>query len=103
VQIDEFGEPDGQPKHKTGAIYGENNQTLTQQAAKSAGQWNDFEITVDGQTYTVKLNGAQVAQFTNTDPNRGKPSAPGAPSFIGLQTHFGSRVAFRNIRFKQLP
>lgn len=103
VQIDEFGEPDGQPKHKTGAIYGENNQTLTPQSAKPAGQWNDFEITVNGQTYTVKLNGTQVAQFTNTDPNRGKPSAPGEPSFVGLQAHFGSRVAFRNIRYKQLP
>jgi choline dehydrogenase-like flavoprotein len=103
AQIDEFGEPDGLPKHKTGAIYDENNQTLTQKPAKPAGQWNDFEMTVNGQDYTVKLNGDQVAKFTNTDPNRGKPSAPGAPSFIGLQTHFGSRVAFRNIRFKQLP
>jgi len=33
----------------------------------------------------------------------GLPSAPNAPSYIGLQGHFGSRVAFRNIRFKQLP
>lgn len=103
VQIDEYGEPDGLPKHKTGAIYDENNQTLSQQAAKPAGQWNDFEITAVGQDYTVKLNGAQVAKFTNTDPNRGKPSAPGAPSFVGLQAHFGSRVAFRRLRFKQLP
>jgi choline dehydrogenase-like flavoprotein len=103
VQIDEFGEPDGLPKHKTGAVYDQDGQTLTQKPAKAAGQWNDFEITVVGQDYTVKLNGDQVAKFTNTDPNRGKPSAPGAPSFIGLQSHFGSRVAFRNIRFKQLP
>jgi choline dehydrogenase-like flavoprotein len=103
VQIDEYGEPDGLAKHKTGAIYDENVQTLTQQAAKPAGQWNDFEITVDGQDYTVKLNGTQVTKFTNTDPNRGKPSAAGAPSFVGVQAHFGSRVAFRNIRYKQLP
>jgi hypothetical protein len=103
VQIDEFGEPDGLPKHKTGAIYDVDGQTLTQKAAKSAGQWNDFEITVNGQDYTVKLNGNKVAKFTNADPNRGKPSAAGAPSFIGLQSHFGSRVAFRNIRYKALP
>ena len=103
VQIDEFGAPDGLPKHKTGAIYDQDNQTLTQKAAKPAGQWNDFEITVNGQDYTVKLNGDQVAKFTNTDPNRGLPSAPNAPSYIGLQGHFGSRIAFRNIRFKQLP
>ena len=103
VQIDEFGEPDGLPKHKTGAIYDMDGQTLTQKAAKPAGQWNDFEITVNGQDYIVNLNGDEVAKFTNTDPNRGKPSAAGAPSFIGLQSHFGSRVAFRNIRYKQLP
>jgi hypothetical protein len=103
VQIDEFGEPDGLPKHKTGAIYDEDGQTLTQKAAKPAGQWNDLEIKVNGQDYTVKLNSDQVAKFTNADSNRGKPSAAGAPSFIGLQSHFGSRVAFRNIRYKALP
>ena len=60
-------------------------------------------MTVEGQNYTMKLNGDQVIKFTNTDPNRGQPSAPNAPGFIGLQSHLGSRVAFRNIRFKQLP
>jgi len=103
VQIDEFGAPDGAPKHTTGAIYNEDNQTFTRQQAKPAGQWNDFEIRVEGQTYTVLLNGQQTTKFTNTNPNRGLPSAPNAPSYIGLQGHFGSRVAFRNIRFKQLP
>ena len=78
-------------------------EAKAKKAAKPAGQWNDFEITVNGQDYIVNLNGDEVAKFTNTDPNRGKPSAVGAPSFIGLQSHFGSRVAFRNIRYKQLP
>jgi hypothetical protein len=103
VQIDEFGAPDGADKHITGAIYNEDNQTFTRKPAKPAGQWNDYEIRVEGQVYTVLLNGQQTTKFTNTNPNRGLPSAPNAPSFIGLQGHFGSRVAFRNIRFKQLP
>jgi hypothetical protein len=49
-----------------------------------------------GQTYTVELNGIQVTQFTNPYADRGVPSRPDAPSFIGLQTHTGI-VAFRNI------
>lgn len=102
VQIDEFGVPDGAGKHKTGAIYNEDNQTLTQQAANPAGQWNEFEIRVQGQKYTVFLNGNQVTTFQNADPARGLPTTPTAPSFIGLQSHFGSRVAFRNIRLKPL-
>jgi hypothetical protein len=102
VQIDELGAPDGLPIHKTGAIYDEPGQTLTQQQANPAGQWNEFEIRVQGQTYTVWLNGTQVTVFNNPHAGRGWPSAPGAPSFIGLQSHFGSRVAFRKIRMQSL-
>ena len=102
VQIDELGRPDGLPIQSTGAIYDEPVQTLTQQPAHPAGDWNEFEIQVQGQTYTVFLNGTQVTTFTNSDPNRGLPSTTAAPSFIGLQTYPGSRMAFRNIRFKPL-
>jgi hypothetical protein len=102
VQIDELGAPDGLGIHRTGAIYNEPSQTLTPQAAKPAGEWNEFEIRVQGQTYTVFLNGTQVTNYTNTNPSRGLPSTPAAPSFIGLQTYPGSRMAFRNIRYKAL-
>ncbi len=102
VQIDELGQPNGLPIQSTGAIYHEPTQTLTQQPAHPAGEWNEFEIQVQGQTYTVFLNGTQITTFTNTDPNRGLPSMAAAPSFIGLQTYPGSRMAYRNIRFKPL-
>jgi len=101
VQIDELGAPDGAAIHKTGAIYNEVGQTLSQQPARPTGQWNELEIRVLGQDYTVLLNGQQVTVFTNTQAGRGQPSVPGLPSFIGLQTHTG-RVAFRNIRIKGL-
>ncbi len=101
VQIDERGQPDGQAIHRTGAIYGQVGQTLNLQPARPAGQWNRFEIRVEDQLYTVSLNGTQVSQFTNTDPARGLPTN-GAPSFIGLQLYPGSRMAFRNLRFKGL-
>ena len=101
VQIDELGAPDGAGIHKTGAIYSQPSQTLTQQPARPVGQWNEYEIRVQGQSYTVLLNGAQVTQFTNTQSGRGLPSTATAPSYIGLQTHTG-RVAFRNIRIRAI-
>ncbi len=108
VQIDNLGRgssPAGQTVDKkfrtTGAIYNEASQILTLQPTLPLGEWNEFEIRVQGQTYTVFLNGAQVTTFQNTQANRGLPSAPNAPSFIGLQSHTG-RVAFRNMRVKGL-
>jgi len=102
VQIDELGQPNGLPIQSTGAIYNEPSQMLTQQPAHPAGEWNEFEIQVQGQTYTVFLNGTQVTTYTNTNPDRGLSSTNAAPSFIGLQTYPGSRMAYRNIRFKPL-
>jgi choline dehydrogenase-like flavoprotein len=102
VQIDKFGAPDGADMHKTGAIYNEPSQTLALRPAHDAGQWNAFEIRVQGQTYTVFLNGDQVTTFQNPHPNRGLPTTTSAPSFIGLQAYPGSRVAFRNIQIKAL-
>lgn len=101
VQIDELGVPDGLAIHRTGAIYDEPTQTLTPRVALPAGEWNEFEIRVQGQTYTVFLNGDQATTFNNPHADRGLPTTSDAPSFIGLQTHTG-RVAFRNIRYKEL-
>ena len=101
VQIDENGIPDGAPMHRTGAIYGEPGQTFSLQTAKPVGEWNEYEIRVQGQTYSVFLNGTQVSQFINMNGSRGLASAPGAPSYIGLQSHTG-RVAFRRIRIRAL-
>jgi hypothetical protein len=64
---------------------------------RAPGEWNEFEIRVQGQDYSVQLNGQPVTQYHNTDPNRGSD----AQTFIGLQTHTG-RVAFRRIQIKAL-
>lgn len=102
VQIDQLGRNDGAGIHKTGAIYG-----LAAPAAPAAlpvnppGEWNRYEIKVQGQVYDVSLNGTPITHFVNPDPARGRPSAPGAPSFIGLQTHTG-RVGFRHIQIKAI-
>ena len=101
VQIDELGRPDGAAIHKSGAIYGEPGQQLTQRPARPPGEWNEFEIQVQGQLYTVFLNGEKVCGFQNPHANRGIASTSTAATYIGLQSHTG-RVAFRNIRFKKL-
>jgi len=110
IQIDEFGWPDQAGIHKTGAIYAQANQNLTQQPARAPGQWNEFEIRVQGQTYAVALNGVQVTAFQNQDQARGLASAAQSPAYVGLQVHPPSpgvtanagRVAFRRIRIANL-
>ena len=107
VQIDALGRgssPPGQnvdPKFRTtGAIYNIPSQNLDEGVkARDPGQWNDFEICVKDNRYTVFLNGAQKTDFVNNDPTRGKPDA--TTKFIGLQTHTGC-VVFRNIEIKEL-
>ncbi|MFI5265875.1 MAG: family 16 glycoside hydrolase [Chloroflexota bacterium] len=96
VQIDEFGAPDGAGIHKTGAIYAQPDQQLSQTPALPPGQWNDFEIRAQGQTYTVLLNGAQMTVFHNPDAARGLSTTVALASYVGLQSHTG-RVRFRNI------
>ena len=100
VQIDHLGQPDGAPIRTTGAIYNEPVQTLTLVAAKPPGQWNEYEIRVQAQVYTVLLNGVQVTRFENQDLGRGLASTAKAPAYIGLQAYPGKRVQFRNIRIK---
>jgi hypothetical protein len=107
VQIDERGDI---PVHRTGAIYRVDNRTdnevLTLKPAKGVGEWNDYEIHVQGQLYTVKLNDDVVCTFDNTNlyPGRGKPSTANVPSFIGLQVYANPRhfVRFRHIQIKAL-
>jgi 3-keto-disaccharide hydrolase/GMC oxidoreductase len=116
IQIDEeargdtrFGEPDGNPFNRTGAIYkvpigmavGQQNYQNRQQLA--SGVWHNFEISVVGRTYNVQMNGALSTTFTAdpADPNerfRGRTVAEDpASGFVGLQVHTGT-VVFANVR-----
>jgi hypothetical protein len=67
------------------------------------GEWNAYEIRVEGHRYRVTLNGILVTDFTfvpgsdAAHPDRGLPGTAAVPRFIGLQTHTG-RVAYRNIQ-----
>ena len=104
VQIDELARPDNAGVHRTGAIYGFKAPDAPP-ATRPVGEWNDYEITVDGPDLTVALNGHVVNQFHFTgdpqSPRRGLPSTPQDPRYIGVQTHTG-RLFFRHIQWRAL-
>jgi len=104
IQIDEAARLDGADKHRTGAIYdvetgpAPGQQQYARGSSLQPGEWNDYEIQVAGNDYTVLLNGFRTSAFANTDPTRGLPASIDPNSgFIGLQTHTGA-VSFRAIR-----
>jgi hypothetical protein len=108
-------EPNGLYKNRTGAIYkiqaGDRvwhlnmNEPAVQAyspgPALVPGVWFEYEITVQGDDYTVFLSNLasgehkQTTFFHNTDGERGR-----SPGFIGVQAYSGSTVAWRHIRIK---
>jgi hypothetical protein len=62
-------------------------------AEKPLGEWNDVDVTVDGKTIKVLVNGELVNEGTNLVD---------LPGRIGLESEFGP-VQFRNIRLTPLP
>ena len=105
IQIDELGRPDNAPIHRTGAIYSFKGPGDGPVTVRPPGEWNDYEITVKGADFTVALNGQIINRFHFTgdpqSPQRGLPSTPAQPRFIGLQTHTG-HVRFRHIQWRAL-
>lgn len=80
-------------EHRTGAVYSFKGPDKTP-STKPVGEWNVYEITVEGQDYTIRLNGEVVNRYKGTRGSRG---------FVGLQNHDSkSIVRFRNVRIKSL-
>ena len=76
-----------------------------------AGTWNDLEIRVVGQHYTVIRNGVVINEYENLPgvPFPGRPNDPDSSSrglvgYLGLQAHGAPQdvVSFRNIRILDL-
>ena len=88
IQLYDLVKPDGDLIHKTGDIY--NFVAPSKIVSKPVGQWNDLEIKVIKQNYTVMINHQKVVEFI------GNRSLSG---YVGLQNHDAkSKVSFRNIR-----
>jgi Domain of Unknown Function (DUF1080) len=95
IQIDDMAMPDGNPLHKTGAIYNFAAPSNAQAVSTTPiGHWNTFEIEVTGQKYSVKLNDVKVIpEFTGNRNTEG---------YIGIQNHDAdSHVSFKNIRIRE--
>ncbi|MDZ8109732.1 MAG: family 16 glycoside hydrolase [Nostoc sp. DedQUE12a] len=116
IQIDERGYdfPNnvyGSPLHKTGAVYEVfpaqrwAAKVISPRNSGNSGYWNSYEIRVEGNKISVKLNGKLVSEgnFPELlgfgDPSDGKKKR--SEGFIGLQCHT-EVVQFRNIRIKEL-
>ncbi len=94
VQIDATDAAD----RTTGAIYGVKSADIAARdaALNPPGEWNTFEVLVEGQRIRVYLNSTLINDFTNTDPNRN------LDGYIGIQEHGGTdAVSYRNIRIKE--
>jgi type 1 glutamine amidotransferase len=96
IQIDATDAAD----RTTGAVYSFQSADIAARdaALNPPGEWNTFEILVEGERLQVFLNGVKINDFTNTDPVRSLTDG-----FVGIQNHAdGDDASFRNIRIKQL-
>ncbi|MET9667674.1 ThuA domain-containing protein [Streptomyces sp. NPDC006475] len=97
VQIDATDAAD----RTTGAVYGFKSADIKarDRVLRSPGQWNSYEIKVQGERLQVFLNGVKINDYTNTDPARSLKDG-----YIGLQNHgAGDQASFRNIQLRELP
>lgn len=98
----------GEPQ-KTGSIYNFSEVGLDAAGVTPKRQWNDLEIRVVGQHYTIIRNGEVINEFDNT-PGK-ESSRDGDPptdlrqfdsGFVGLQNHSDNDlIEFRNIRVQE--
>ncbi|MEU2797944.1 ThuA domain-containing protein [Streptomyces sp. NPDC007117] len=97
IQIDATDTAD----RTTGAVYTFKSANIKarDRVLRPPGQWNSYEIKVQGERLRVFLNGVKINDFTNTDPARSLKDG-----YIGLQNHGADdQVSFRNIQLKELP
>ncbi|PWU46427.1 glycosyl hydrolase [Micromonospora sp. S4605] len=95
VQIDATDAAD----RTTGAVYTFKSADIAARdaALNPPGEWNTYELLVEGERLQVFLNGVKINDFTNTDPARS------LAGHIGLQNHgTGDDASFRNVRIKEL-
>jgi type 1 glutamine amidotransferase len=95
IQIDATDAAD----RTTGAVYTFQSADIAARdaALNPPGEWNTYELLVEGERLRVYLNGVLINDFTNTDPVRS------LAGHIGIQNHGdGDDASFRNIRIKEL-
>ncbi|GGN59858.1 glycosyl hydrolase [Streptomyces albiflavescens] len=110
-EVQVLDRPDGD-MYKTGSIYGFDRVGLAGAGVTQKGTWNDYEIRVVDQHYSVYRNGVLINEFDNTGgqdfspPRSDDPGTDGrrfASGYVGLQVHSTTDViSYRDIRIKEL-
>ncbi|MFF0227709.1 OmpL47-type beta-barrel domain-containing protein [Streptomyces sp. NPDC004629] len=110
-EVQVFDRPDGD-MYKTGSIYGFDRVGLAGAGVTQKGTWNDYEIRVVDQHYSVYRNGVLINEFDNIGgqdfypPRSDDPGTDGrrfASGYVGLQVHSTSDViSYRDVRIKDL-
>ncbi|MDT0608744.1 OmpL47-type beta-barrel domain-containing protein [Streptomyces lancefieldiae] len=110
-EVQVFDSPTGD-MYKTGSVYGFDRVGLAGAGVTEKGTWNDYEIRVVDQHYSVYRNGVLINEFDNTGgqdfyPERSDdPGTDGrrfASGYIGLQVHGTTDVvSYRDVRIKEL-
>ncbi|WP_367319557.1 family 16 glycoside hydrolase [Streptomyces sp. HUAS ZL42] len=110
-EVQVLDRPDGD-MYKTGSVYGFDRVGLAGAGVTQKGTWNDYEIRVVDQHYSVYRNGVLINEFDNiggldfTPPRSDDPGTDGrrfASGYIGLQVHGTTDViSYRDIRIREL-
>ncbi|WP_020135480.1 OmpL47-type beta-barrel domain-containing protein [Streptomyces sp. 351MFTsu5.1] len=110
-EVQVFDRPDGD-MYKTGSVYGFDRVGLAGAGVTQKGTWNDYEIRVVDQHYSVFRNGVLINEFDNfggQDFYPARSDDPGtdgrrfASGYIGLQVHSTTDVvSYRDVRIKEL-
>ncbi|MDU0299651.1 OmpL47-type beta-barrel domain-containing protein [Streptomyces sp. PAL114] len=110
-EIQVFDSPTGD-MYKTGSVYGFDRVGLAGAGVTQKGTWNDYEIRVVDQHYSVYRNGVLINEFDNiggqdfTPPRSDDPGTDGrrfASGYLGLQVHGTTDViSYRDVRIKEL-
>ncbi|MEW2049388.1 family 16 glycoside hydrolase [Streptomyces sp. NPDC005476] len=110
-EVQVLDRPDGD-MYKTGSVYGFDRVGLAGAGVTQKGTWNDYEIRVVDQHYSVFRNGVLINEFDNTGgqefspPRADDPGTDGrrfASGYLGLQVHSTTDVvSYRDIRIKEL-
>ncbi|KND24911.1 glycosyl hydrolase [Streptomyces acidiscabies] len=110
-EVQVFDSPSGD-MYKTGSVYGFDRVGLAGAQVTQKGTWNDYEIRVVDQHYSVFRNGVLINEFDNIGgqvfepPRSDDPGTDGrryAAGYIGLQVHSVTDVvSYRDVRIKEL-
>ncbi|MFG2327187.1 OmpL47-type beta-barrel domain-containing protein [Streptomyces sp. NPDC048568] len=110
-EVQVFDGPTGD-MYKTGSLYGFDRVGLAGAGVTEKGTWNDYEIRVVDQHYSVFRNGVLINEFDNTGgqdftpPRSDDPGTDGrrfASGYVGLQVHGTTDVvSYRDVRIKEL-